>query len=153
MPGSGWSCCCPVQLHRTRGSVKLVQLVWCGFERVVTHFCVFSLLRVSLWCIWLQLGVLFPGKIPKLYTEVEVSSQRDPYPSENPGAGPDSPGRSSLQVAARNPTTMKPPKSSRAGEWSQQGDEENLDWGCLFHWINVVTDAANCGIVNTMGAV
>ncbi|XP_066062812.1 GON-4-like protein isoform X2 [Chamaea fasciata] len=54
------------------------------------------------------------GKIPKLYTEVEVSSQRDPYPSENPGAVPESPGRSSLQVPARNPTTMKPPKNSRA---------------------------------------
>ncbi|XP_066193935.1 GON-4-like protein isoform X1 [Sylvia atricapilla] len=54
------------------------------------------------------------GKIPKLYTEVEVSSQRDPYPSENPAAVPESPGKSSLQVAARNPTTMKPPKNTRA---------------------------------------
>uniref|UniRef100_A0A8C3QQZ4 GON-4-like protein n=1 Tax=Cyanoderma ruficeps TaxID=181631 RepID=A0A8C3QQZ4_9PASS len=42
--------------------------------------------------------------IPKLYTEVEVSSQRDLCPSENPGAVPESPGRSSLQVAARTPT-------------------------------------------------
>nr|XP_054509214.1 GON-4-like protein [Agelaius phoeniceus] len=62
------------------------------------------------------------GKIPKLYTEVEVSSQRDLYPSENPGPVPESPGRSSLQVsAARNPTTMKPPKNTRAEE--QDGEE------------------------------
>ncbi|XP_041333910.1 GON-4-like protein isoform X2 [Pyrgilauda ruficollis] len=62
------------------------------------------------------------GKIPKLYTEVEVSSQRDLYPGENPAAVPESPGRSSLQVsAARNPTTMKPPKSSRAEE--QDGED------------------------------
>uniref|UniRef100_A0A803VH05 GON-4-like protein n=1 Tax=Ficedula albicollis TaxID=59894 RepID=A0A803VH05_FICAL len=66
-------------------------------------------------------------------TEVEVSSQRDPYPSETPGAVPESPGRGSLQVAARNPTTMKPPKNSRAGEWFQQSEEENLDLG-LFHF-------------------
>lgn len=72
---------------------------------------------------------LFAGKIPKLYTEVEVSSQRDPHPGENPGAVPEAPGRSSLQVAARNPTTMKPPKNARAGEWSQQSDEEYLDSG------------------------
>uniref|UniRef100_A0A8U7NQ42 GON-4-like protein n=1 Tax=Corvus moneduloides TaxID=1196302 RepID=A0A8U7NQ42_CORMO len=58
-----------------------------------------------------------------------VSSQRDPHPSENPGAVPEAPGRSSLQVAARNPTTMKPPKNARAGEWSQQSDEEYLDLG------------------------
>lgn len=88
-----------------------------------------SLLFVSLWCVWLQLGVVFAGKIPKLYTEVEVSSQRDLYLSENPGAVPESPGRSSLQVAARNPTTMKPPKNTRAGEWSQQSDEEHLGLG------------------------
>ncbi|XP_077047941.1 GON-4-like protein isoform X3 [Agelaius phoeniceus] len=62
------------------------------------------------------------GKIPKLYTEVEVSSQRDLYPSENPGPVPESPGRSSLQVsAARNPTTMRPPKNTRAEE--QDGEE------------------------------
>ncbi|XP_036254035.1 GON-4-like protein isoform X2 [Molothrus ater] len=62
------------------------------------------------------------GKIPKLYTEVEVSSQRDLYPSENPGPVPESPGRSSLQVsAARNPTTMKPPKNTRAEE--QDGED------------------------------
>ncbi|XP_063276399.1 GON-4-like protein isoform X2 [Prinia subflava] len=61
------------------------------------------------------------GKIPKLYTEVEVSSQRDLYPSETPGAVPESPGRSSLQVAARNATTMKPPKSTRAEE--QDGED------------------------------
>uniref|UniRef100_A0A8C3QQP2 GON-4-like protein n=1 Tax=Cyanoderma ruficeps TaxID=181631 RepID=A0A8C3QQP2_9PASS len=67
--------------------------------------------------------------IPKLYTEVEVSSQRDLCPSENPGAVPESPGRSSLQVAARTPSTMKPPKNTRAGEWPRQRDEENLDLG------------------------
>ncbi|KAF4802360.1 gon-4 like protein [Turdus rufiventris] len=61
------------------------------------------------------------GKIPKLYTEVEVSSQRDPCPSETPGAVPESPVRSSLQVAARNPTTMKPPKNTRAEE--QDGED------------------------------
>ncbi|XP_068031266.1 GON-4-like protein [Anomalospiza imberbis] len=62
------------------------------------------------------------GKIPKLYTEVEVSSQRDPYPSENAGAVPESPGRSSLQIsAARNPTTMKPLKNTRAEE--QDGED------------------------------
>ncbi|CAN8206808.1 unnamed protein product [Coccothraustes coccothraustes] len=62
------------------------------------------------------------GRIPKLYTEVEVSSQRDLYPSESPGAVPESPGRSSLQVcAARNPTTMKPPKNTRAEE--QDGED------------------------------
>ncbi|XP_038017763.1 GON-4-like protein isoform X2 [Motacilla alba alba] len=62
------------------------------------------------------------GKIPKLYTEVEVSSQRNLCPSENPGAVPESPGRSSLQVsAARNPTTMKPQKNSRAEE--QDGED------------------------------
>uniref|UniRef100_A0A8C0UKF9 GON-4-like protein n=1 Tax=Cyanistes caeruleus TaxID=156563 RepID=A0A8C0UKF9_CYACU len=54
---------------------------------------------------------------------------RDPYPSESPGAVPESPGRSSLQVAARNPTMMKPPKNTRAGEWSQQSGGENLDLG------------------------
>ncbi|KAL2295669.1 hypothetical protein Nmel_018787 [Mimus melanotis] len=59
------------------------------------------------------------GKIPKLYTEVEVSSQRDPCPSETPGA--ESPGRSSLQVAARNPSTVKALKNSRAEE--QDGEE------------------------------
>ncbi|KAL9823229.1 LOW QUALITY PROTEIN: GON-4-like protein [Geothlypis trichas] len=62
------------------------------------------------------------GKIPKLYTEVEVSSQRDLCPSENPGPVPESPGRSSLQVsAARNPSTMKPPKNTRAEE--QEGED------------------------------
>nr|XP_032608726.2 GON-4-like protein isoform X2 [Taeniopygia guttata] len=62
------------------------------------------------------------GKIPKLYTEVEVNSQRDPYPSENPGAVPESPGRSSLQIsAARVPTTVKPPKNTRAEE--QDGED------------------------------
>ncbi|XP_015505578.1 GON-4-like protein isoform X1 [Parus major] len=90
-----------------------------GFS--VAHTGVLSLLCVSLWCAWLQLGVLFPGKIPKLYTEVEVNSQRDPYPSESPGAVPESPGRSSLQVAARNPTMMKPPKNTRAEE--QDGED------------------------------
>uniref|UniRef100_A0A8U8CGA8 GON-4-like protein n=1 Tax=Geospiza parvula TaxID=87175 RepID=A0A8U8CGA8_GEOPR len=71
----------------------------------------------------------------KLYTEVEVSSQRDLYPSESP----ESPGRSSLQVsAARNPTTMKPPKNARAGERSQRSDEENLGLG-LF-WMNLEQD-------------
>lgn len=87
------------------------------------------LLCVCLWCICLQLAVLIPGKIPKLYTEVEVSSQRDPCPSETPGAVPESPVRSSLQVAARNPTTMKPPKNTRAGEWFQQSEEQHLDLG------------------------
>ncbi|XP_017663892.1 PREDICTED: GON-4-like protein [Lepidothrix coronata] len=63
------------------------------------------------WC------VLFPGKIPKLFTEVEVSSQRDPHPTETP----ESPGRSSLQGAGRNPATTKPPKNTRAEE--QDGED------------------------------
>ncbi|XP_064588360.1 GON-4-like protein [Zonotrichia leucophrys gambelii] len=53
------------------------------------------------------------GKIPKLYSEVEVSSQRDPDPSENPGPVPES--------AARNPSTVRPPKNSRAEE--QDGED------------------------------
>ncbi|KAM3656951.1 GON-4-like protein [Ammospiza maritima maritima] len=62
------------------------------------------------------------GKIPKLYSEVEVSSQRDLDPSENPGPVPESPGRSSLQLsAARNLSTMRPPKNSRAEE--QDGED------------------------------
>ncbi|KAI1229942.1 YY1-associated protein 1, partial [Lamprotornis superbus] len=76
-----------------------------------------------MWAHWPTLAMkIHPkGKIPKLYTEVEVSSQRDPCPSETPGAVPESPGRSSLQVAARNPSTMKPLKNSRAEE--QDGED------------------------------
>ncbi|XP_051629279.1 GON-4-like protein isoform X3 [Manacus candei] len=57
------------------------------------------------------------GKIPKLFTEVEVSSQRDPHPTETP----ESPGRSSLQGAGRNPAPTKPPKNTRAEE--QDGED------------------------------
>uniref|UniRef100_A0A8C0ZBP1 GON-4-like protein n=1 Tax=Cyanistes caeruleus TaxID=156563 RepID=A0A8C0ZBP1_CYACU len=57
------------------------------------------------------------------YTEVEVNSQRDPYPSESPGAVPESPGRSSLQVAARNPTMMK----FRFCRFSEEQDGEDVE--------------------------
>ncbi|XP_064331436.1 GON-4-like protein isoform X2 [Phalacrocorax carbo] len=61
------------------------------------------------------------GKAPKLYTEVEVNSQRDPYLPENQSAVQDSPVRSPLQLAVRNPTVMKPLKNTRAEE--QDGDD------------------------------
>uniref|UniRef100_A0A672TKA4 GON-4-like protein n=1 Tax=Strigops habroptila TaxID=2489341 RepID=A0A672TKA4_STRHB len=60
--------------------------------------------------------------MPKLCTEVEVNAQRDLYLPENQSAVQESPGRSSLQVAVRNPAVMKPLKSTRAGE-------ENEDLG------------------------
>uniref|UniRef100_A0A8C0F951 GON-4-like protein n=1 Tax=Bubo bubo TaxID=30461 RepID=A0A8C0F951_BUBBB len=66
---------------------------------------------------------------PKLYTEGEANSQRDPYLTENQPAAQESPGRSSLQLAVRNPTVLKPLKNTRAGEWPQQTDEENEDLG------------------------
>ncbi|KAM6330992.1 GON-4-like protein isoform 4-T4 [Alca torda] len=69
------------------------------------------------------------GRTPKLYTEVELNSQRDPYLAENQSAVQESPVRSSLQLAVRNPTAMKPLKNTRAGEWPQQTDEENEDLG------------------------
>ncbi|KAM6039477.1 GON-4-like protein isoform 3-T3 [Chlamydotis macqueenii] len=69
------------------------------------------------------------GKTPKLYTEVELNSQRDLYLTENQSAVQESPGRSSLQLAVRNPTMMKPLKNTRVGEWPQQTDEENEDLG------------------------
>uniref|UniRef100_A0A663M6T3 GON-4-like protein n=1 Tax=Athene cunicularia TaxID=194338 RepID=A0A663M6T3_ATHCN len=56
-------------------------------------------------------------------------SQRDPYLTENQSAAQESPVRSSLQLAVRNPTVMKPLKNTRAGEWPQQTDEENEDLG------------------------
>ncbi|KAM6234208.1 GON-4-like protein isoform 2-T2 [Porphyrio hochstetteri] len=61
------------------------------------------------------------GKTPKLYTEVEVNSQRDPYLMENQSAAQESPVRSSLQVAVRNPTVTKPLKNTRAEE--QDGED------------------------------
>lgn len=67
--------------------------------------------------------------MPKLYTEVEVNSQRDQCLTENQSAVQESPVRSSLQLAVRNPTVMKPLKNTRAGEWPQQTDEENEDLG------------------------
>lgn len=60
-----------------------------------------------------------------------MNSQRDPPLSENQSAGQEAPVRSSLQMAARNPATMKPLKNTRAGEWPQQSDEENEDLGLL----------------------
>ncbi|XP_052651412.1 GON-4-like protein isoform X3 [Harpia harpyja] len=69
------------------------------------------------------------GKTPKLCTEVEVNLQRDPYLMENQSAMQESPVRSSLQLAVRNPTVMKPLKNTRAGEWPQWTDEENEDLG------------------------
>uniref|UniRef100_A0A8C3PNT9 GON-4-like protein n=1 Tax=Calidris pygmaea TaxID=425635 RepID=A0A8C3PNT9_9CHAR len=57
------------------------------------------------------------------------NSQRDPYLPENQSAVQESPLRSSLQLAVRNPAVMKPVKNSRAGEWPQQTDEENEDLG------------------------
>ncbi|XP_054662036.1 GON-4-like protein isoform X5 [Grus americana] len=61
------------------------------------------------------------GKTPKLYTEVEVNSQRDPYLMENQSAVQESPVRSYLQMAVRNPTVMKPLKNTRAEE--QDGED------------------------------
>ncbi|KAM6309331.1 GON-4-like protein isoform 3-T3 [Podargus strigoides] len=61
------------------------------------------------------------GKTPKLYTEVEVSSKGDLYPTENQSAVQESSVRSSLQLAVRNPTVMKPLKNSRAEE--QDGED------------------------------
>ncbi|XP_068270592.1 GON-4-like protein isoform X2 [Nyctibius grandis] len=61
------------------------------------------------------------GKAPKLYTEVEVNSQRDPYLTENQAAVQESPVRSSSQLAVRNPTVMKPLKNTRAEE--QDGED------------------------------
>ncbi|XP_069650539.1 GON-4-like protein isoform X2 [Haliaeetus albicilla] len=61
------------------------------------------------------------GKTPKLCTEVEVNSQRDPYLTENQSAMQESPVRSSLQLAVRNPTVMKPLKNTRAEE--QDGED------------------------------
>uniref|UniRef100_A0A663EPR8 GON-4-like protein n=1 Tax=Aquila chrysaetos chrysaetos TaxID=223781 RepID=A0A663EPR8_AQUCH len=55
--------------------------------------------------------------------------QRDPYLTENQSAMQESPVRSSLQLAVRNPTVMKPLKNTRAGEWPQWTDEENEDLG------------------------
>uniref|UniRef100_A0A8B9MT32 GON-4-like protein n=1 Tax=Accipiter nisus TaxID=211598 RepID=A0A8B9MT32_9AVES len=57
------------------------------------------------------------------------NSQRDPYLTENQSAMQESPVRSSLQLAVRNPTVMKPLKNTRAGEWPQWTDEENEDLG------------------------
>uniref|UniRef100_A0A8C0AS19 GON-4-like protein n=1 Tax=Buteo japonicus TaxID=224669 RepID=A0A8C0AS19_9AVES len=56
-------------------------------------------------------------------------SHRDPYLTENQSAMQESPVRSSLQLAVRNPTVMKPLKNTRAGEWPQWTDEENEDLG------------------------
>ncbi|XP_042641200.1 GON-4-like protein isoform X2 [Tyto alba] len=61
------------------------------------------------------------GKTPKLYTEVEANSQRDPYLTENQSAVQESPVRSSLQLAVRNSTVMKPLKNTRAEE--QDGED------------------------------
>ncbi|XP_061871993.1 GON-4-like protein isoform X2 [Colius striatus] len=61
------------------------------------------------------------GKMPKLFTEVEMHSQRDPYLPENQPAAQESPVRSSLQPAVRNPTVMKPLKGTRAEE--QDGED------------------------------
>uniref|UniRef100_A0A663EPR1 GON-4-like protein n=1 Tax=Aquila chrysaetos chrysaetos TaxID=223781 RepID=A0A663EPR1_AQUCH len=47
----------------------------------------------------------------------------------NQSAMQESPVRSSLQLAVRNPTVMKPLKNTRAGEWPQWTDEENEDLG------------------------
>uniref|UniRef100_A0A8C0ARY7 GON-4-like protein n=1 Tax=Buteo japonicus TaxID=224669 RepID=A0A8C0ARY7_9AVES len=58
-----------------------------------------------------------------------VNSHRDPYLTENQSAMQESPVRSSLQLAVRNPTVMKPLKNTRAGEWPQWTDEENEDLG------------------------
>ena len=60
---------------------------------------------------------------------MEGNSQKDPYLTENQPAVQESPVRSSLQPAVRSPTTMKPLKTSRAGEWPQQTDEENEGLG------------------------
>ncbi|XP_056178495.1 GON-4-like protein isoform X3 [Falco biarmicus] len=61
------------------------------------------------------------GKTPKLYTEVEMNSQRDPYLTENQSAVPESPVRSSSQLAVRSPTMVKPLKNIRAEE--QDGED------------------------------
>lgn len=79
--------------------------------------------RTTTWCI------LFTGKTPKLYTEVEVNLQRDPCLTDNQSAAQESPARSSLQLAVRSPTMMKPLKNTRTGECPQQTDEENESLG------------------------
>ncbi|XP_054038934.1 GON-4-like protein isoform X2 [Rissa tridactyla] len=61
------------------------------------------------------------GRTPKLYTEVELNSQRDPYLAENQSAVQESPVRSSLQLPVRNPAAMKPLKNTRAEE--QDGED------------------------------
>uniref|UniRef100_A0A8B9CV04 Myb-like domain-containing protein n=1 Tax=Anser brachyrhynchus TaxID=132585 RepID=A0A8B9CV04_9AVES len=61
------------------------------------------------------------GKTPKLYTEVEVNLQRDPYLTDNQSAAQESPARSSLQLAVRSPTMMKPLKNTRTEE--QDGED------------------------------
>uniref|UniRef100_A0A8C4U3I5 GON-4-like protein n=1 Tax=Falco tinnunculus TaxID=100819 RepID=A0A8C4U3I5_FALTI len=60
-----------------------------------------------------------------------MNSQRDPYLTENQSAVPESPVRSSSQLAVRSPTMVKPLKNIRAGEWPQQSDEKNEDLGQL----------------------
>ncbi|XP_074709635.1 GON-4-like protein isoform X4 [Strix uralensis] len=61
------------------------------------------------------------GKTPKVCTEVEANSQRDPCLTENQPAVQESPGRSSLQLAVRNPAVLKPLKNTRAEE--QDGED------------------------------
>lgn len=73
--------------------------------------------------------ILFAGKTLKLYTEVAVNLQRDPYLPDNQSAVQESPARSSSQLAVRSPTMMKPLKNTRTGECPQQTDEENGSLG------------------------
>uniref|UniRef100_A0A8B9T6B5 GON-4-like protein n=1 Tax=Anas platyrhynchos TaxID=8839 RepID=A0A8B9T6B5_ANAPL len=73
--------------------------------------------------------ILFAGKTLKLYTEVAVNLQRDPYLPDNQSAAQESPVRSSSQLAVRSPTMMKPLKNTRTGECPQQTDEENGSLG------------------------
>ncbi|XP_051497212.1 GON-4-like protein isoform X4 [Apus apus] len=61
------------------------------------------------------------GKMPQLCTEVEGNSQRDAHLAETQPAVQESPGRSSSQLAGRNPPVMKLVKNTRAEE---QGGED-----------------------------
>ncbi|XP_057254212.1 GON-4-like protein [Pezoporus wallicus] len=65
------------------------------------------------------------GKMPRLCTEVEVSAQKDPCLPESQAPVQEAPGRSSVQVPARNPAVVKPLRSSRAGEGPQQTEEQD----------------------------
>ncbi|XP_064354968.1 GON-4-like protein isoform X3 [Dromaius novaehollandiae] len=61
------------------------------------------------------------GQTPKQHTEEEVVLQRDPYLTDSHSAVQESPVRRSLQLAVRNPATMKPLKNTRAEE--QDGED------------------------------